>query len=87
MLFVPGVSSYGLTAVSVTPTQPTPPSTVFKPASSVVWNDVVAEVSQPKPLEVLLARADQTGTMLDTTPTPEQKLVSVEKVMEEEACQ
>lgn len=87
MLFVPGVSSYGLTAVSVTPTQPTPPPTVFKPASSVVWNDVVAEVSQPKPLEVLLARADQTGTMLDATPTPEQKLVSVEKVMEEEACQ
>jgi hypothetical protein len=48
---------------------------------------VVAEVSQPQPLEVVLERTVETVTVMDATPAPVQKFVSVKKVIEEEACQ
>ncbi|MDD5481012.1 hypothetical protein [Rhodoferax sp.] len=47
----------------------------------------MAEVSQVQPLEVVLDRAVETVAVTDATPAPEQKLVSVKKSIEEEACQ
>jgi hypothetical protein len=83
--FVPGANSYALQAAAVTP----PPTlfTPFTPSSPVALNVVVAEVSQPAPLEVLLERTVETVTVMDATPAPVQKFVSVKKVIEEEACQ
>jgi outer membrane autotransporter protein len=80
--FVPGASSYSLQAASVAPAL-----VAFTASSPVALNMVVAEVSMPAPLEVLLERTVETVTVMDTTPPPVQKFVSVKKVIEEEACQ